>query len=416
MNDTLNRSSDCCIIIMAFGPMGHFNYHTKYWADVMTQKKINFQIYDFQPLMAKYNYKTNMVNDPLTDTEAVKVTPIISYSQLEKLLMELDKDNSLIVTHIKYDYFTFRIYRLISKNRLRYCVYNAFGSYINEKVSYEERFKMDGLELRTKFTLKNLIAALFRCKSIKDILIVGGDVFTHIPKKLLGINNADYILLSGHTTDSLKTNFAFPIDENTKKISCHFLDYDRYLINLENPLKINEKQVVYVSPNLFIHQSDLPDLKPEVYYRSLKKLFYILEKKGYSIIVAAHPRDQISELQQYLDEWEVVYGNTDKLIRDSEYAIISGSSITNMSLLYGRPFIMITSDSISQTGRTLNDFLVDLSNKLGKKLLNIDHLTDNIELDEYLNSDQTLVEAFISSKLDQNIPKLTQCQILLDNL
>ena len=58
---------------------------------------------------------------------------------------------------------------------------------------------------------------------------------------------------------------------------------------------------------------------------------------------------------------------------------------------------MITSDSLIKTGELYNDYLVNLSQRLGKKLLNIDHLTETINIEEYLSVNKTLAEEYISS-------------------
>lgn len=368
--------------------------------------------------MAKYNFPTSPVYDPLNDSESANVEIIESYSYFESLLKQLDIDSTLIVMHPAYEYLTFNIYRLISKYRLRYCVYNAFGGLI-----YDDDTCKDIIEsrLRNKLSIKNLILALYKCRSIKDIMLVGADVFTHIPYKLLGINSPNYILMA--SKGYLLINYLFPIDKNTKFVWCHGRDYDIYLNNLDSPKNVKEKQVVYVSSDIFycmIYRNN-PEyceiMKKEIYYGSLKRLFRILENRGYKIIVAAHPREPLPVLKQYLNEWDIIYGDTDKLIRESEFAIQLPSTSTLTSFLYNRPFIMITSDSISKTGRLLNDFLVELSTRYGKKVLNIDHLTEDIELEEYLYADKVLYKEYISDKIEvPNIPNLSQCEILINNL
>lgn len=412
----MGNDSHINMIFVTFGPISSFHYHTTYWADYLTQKKIDFKIYDCTPLMAKYNFATPVVPDPLNDIELANIETIKSYSYFESLLKELDKEKTLIIVHPRYEYLTYRIYRLISEHKLRYCVYNMTGwPSINESTLDSH------MKLCYKLTLKNLIAAISTCKSKKDILRVGADLFTHIPRKLLGINSANYVLISG--TDSLNWNFNFPISKKTKYILGHCRDYDQYLKSIENPINVKEKQIAYISANLFhdVYLTKDPAyvkiMRPELYYKSLKKLFHILEKKGYTIIVAAHPRESLSELKQHLNEWEVILGDTNNLIRESKYSIQLASASTAMSLLHERPFIMITSDSIIDTKERYYGMLVAYSNSFGKKLLNIDHLTDDIELDEYLTADQILVEKYISSRLKvPGSPKLPLCQILLNNI
>lgn len=410
--------SDSCLnmIIITIGPISSFHYHTTYWADYLTLNKIKFKIYDCLPLMAKYNYPASFVQDQLDDSESVNIEKIISYSYLESLLKELDKENTLIVIYPGYEYLTFRIYRLISKYNLRYCAYNANAFPNPKKVNNPEY-----TELRQKISMGAIISALAKCRSIKDIEHVGADIFPHIPKKLLGINFANYILQAG--TDSLYYNFRFPVDKSTKNVWGHFRDYDQYLKSLETPINVKENQVVYVSTNLFNdvvlnkYPAYVAIMNPKLYYNSLKKLFHMLERKGYNIIVTAHPREPLSELKQYLNEWEVTLGDTDTLIRESKFSIQIASASTTMSLLYERPFIMITSDSIIDTKEIYYDGLVDMSNNFGKKLLNIDHLTENLKLEWYLYANPISVEKFMSSRVKiPNSPKLPLCQILINNL
>ena len=328
----------------------------------------------------------------------------------------MKKNDTLIVLHVGYEYITYRIYREISRYGLKYCAYNASGL-----ISLKKLPNIEYSELRQTLHIKPLLKAIAKCKTLKDILLVGADIFTHIPKKILGINSAYYILQAG--TDSLDYNFMFPIDKHTKFIWGHYRDYDLYLNGIKSEITVKDKQVVYVSANLF-HDVGLEKMtkwrkiiKPKPYYESLKKLFHLLEDQGYTIIIAAHPREPISDLKQYFPKWEITLGNTEQLIHESEFSIQLASFATRLSLLYDKPFIMITSDAISATKELYGDFLSFTAQEYGKKLLNIDHMDKDIALEEYLSADQTLIDEFIKSRIKvPSSPKIPLCEILLNNI
>ena len=405
------------MIIITFGPISCFHYHNTYWADYLTQAKIDFKIYDVYPMLkAKYNISASDVPDPINDAESANIEIMSTHSDFKVALKKLNKNDTFVVIFPEYEYITYRIYREISRYGLRYCVYNANG-WISPRKIHNPQYS----ELFRSFHINTLIKALLECKSLKDCLLVCADVFPHLPKSVLGINSADYILQAG--TDSLDYNFRFPIDKHTKDIWGHYRDYDLYLNGLKNEITAKKKQVVYVSTNLFhdVVAEKIPRwneiMKPELYYDSLKKLFYILEEKGYSIIVAAHPREPISELKKYLPKWSITLGNTEQLIRESEFSIQLASHATRLSLLHNKPFIMITSDAIVETKESYGDGLSLTAQKYGKKLLNIDHMEERIAFEDYLYADQTLIDEFISEVVKAPwSPKIPLCQILLNSI
>ena len=145
--------------------------------------------------------------------------------------------------------------------------------------------------------------------------------------------------------------------------------------NLACTIPAPQKQIVFLDQNLPFH-SDFkvlkrkPPVTPEVYFSALRKFFDELEKTlGMPVIIAAHPRANYSDGNDYFGGRKLICGQTLPLVCQSSLVLTHHSTAVNIAVMARRPVLVLTSKQLEATeGATINL----IAKNLGTRPVNID--------------------------------------------
>ena len=157
-------------------------------------------------------------------------------------------------------------------------------------------------------------------------------------------------------------------------------NYDYILSQKEHNKIIEDRYMVFLDENLIKHtdfvinNASVED--EEIYYEELSFLLEHIEKKyDLKVVVAAHPRSDISYTKRKLPRHEVILGETAGLVRFSEGCINHASTSINFAVIYQKPICFVTSDRMLKS-RPDNALLASWFDKKPINMSNI-HDFDN---------------------------------------
>lgn len=337
------------IIFFITSPFNQRDYK-RFGIEVLQSNGFDVEVWNFTPFLKPDVWENVKVPDPINWDKC------ISFSSLSdaKSIASNITSNTFIVCMIDYSFETFSVYKILSRNKLPYCVFmaNAFLLFNNGK-------KMSDLLHRIgNATFDKIIANLF----------------IRIPYKWLGVRPATLILAGG----SASTSYKYPIDKKTETLWLHTLDYDIYLNELKNKVEIDDKLVVFLDEYLPFH----PDLihcglsvpaTSEEYYPNLCKFFDFIENKyNIHVVIAAHPRSKYEEHPDCFGGRPVIKGKTIELVRKSKIIVSHCSTAINFAVLFNKPIIFITSDRLKHSW--MRNCIESMASMFGKKSFNLDNI------------------------------------------
>lgn len=334
----------------------------------------------------------NSVLYPDASTRVIVMNPVTfkslkKFSTKNEVLSEIGKlsGDVLIITFVSLCYNSLWLFRSIKKNSLDYAVCNL-GSIppfnLKKKILVKEHFNLKAL---IKFYRKLSIGAVF------DYM------FRHLPNELykyIGVKPAT-IFVAGSNKSLLSGEYF--LDDKTKYCLAHSFDYDRYLEDSNRSMAYQQesKYAVFLDQFLPFHSDFLYSGRSVVtesaYYPSLSRFFdYISSELGVEVIIAAHPRSYYDKLPDYFNGRQRILGETENLVKMSEFVIMHDSTAINYAIIYNRPIIFITTNEIDETYE--GEHTRDLADLFNKKVINID---------ESLNVGLSYLMKIDSEKYDQ---------------
>lgn len=261
-----------------------------------------------------------------------------------------------VVCIVAYRLRSFSLYRALSRAPVRYCI--EMTNVIPGVVSAVED--------------PQSFLARIRQSSFVQLLDA---FFSRIPFRWWGIRPAA-LLLAGGTCSEQKVS-AYPSDRGTRTLWAHKLDYDVYLNERDRPVSADAKLGVFLDEYLPFHPDyDRLKLKPfseaEAYYPGLRRFFDFLEREhGVRIVIAAHPHSQYNGHPDYFGGRPVVHGKTLELVRKAGCVIAHSSTALNFAVLFRKPVLFITTDSLQRSQRMARSIGV-MAAWLGKTPINVD--------------------------------------------
>lgn len=363
------------VVFFLESPMDNRDYK-RFGGEILKKNGFEVTFFDFSPIIYPAFYKHGLKRDRsdkgvLFDNEANAIEAISKLSE-----------ECFVISIAAYGQRTFRLFRALSRTKAQYgiIVTNAIPD-----VSYRRRGHMDLLMKRIReITLPKLIG-YFNTKYR----------FRGSWAKYRGIRPPTLLLAGG--MHSLEHGHASIIDENTEILWLHTLDYDIYLdaINKRGVERKGSGKAVYLDiPSPRFKRDALAFgkksvLSEERYYPSLCSLFDLLEAKfGLKVEIAAHPGSDHEMYPDYFGKRLTVSGKTCELVMESEVAISPGSTAMSFAVLFNKPVIYITSDEY-ETSYRISDSHSSMAASIGKKPVNIDHLT-GIDWDCELSIDKDM--------------------------
>ena len=173
-----------------------------------------------------------------------------------------------------------------------------------------------------------------------------------------------------------------------KKIYTHSSDYENTLNNVN--LNFNLKNYfVFIDQNLPYHpaqfyRGEKPQVSAKKYFPALANTFKDIEKKfNKEIIIASHPRADVSNYENYFKGRSYINSKTIDLVKNCNCVLAHTTTAISYAVIYQKPIIFLTSNEII---KSYDDYRVQSNARLlGCEVLNIDNKYLNYSKFENLN-------------------------------
>ena len=228
----------------------------------------------------------------------------------------------------------------------------------------------------------------------------------------------DYIFISG--SKGVDNDYA---KKAVKKIFTHSSDYENTFNYSFSKINLNN-YFVFLDQNLPFHpaqfyRGEKPQVTSKKYFPSLAMTFRKIEKKFDSkIVVAAHPRADISDYDNFFKGREIFNSKTIDLVKNCNCVLAHTSTAISYAVIFKKPIIFLTSNEII---KSYDDYRVHSNARiLDAKLLNIDsdndkyiHSTDfNLEIND--NKYEIFMEKFIKHPMSNEMSIIDNIKINLN--
>ncbi|MBN2299070.1 MAG: hypothetical protein JXM72_10775 [Deltaproteobacteria bacterium] len=370
----------------------------RFGIDLLKQNKFHVEIWDISRVI----YSSRVENVALPDE--INAGEIRRFTTKKEVLAALDEHSSgtLFICLFELNYRTFPVYRKLSRPGYSYAVL-----YINP-FPIPLHYYSAGEKYAHYFKRITEISPLHFVTTLVNKLLLR---YSHT----LGIRPATLCLLGGtKSIDFLNTS----IDDNTKKVWMHSLDYDIYLQELEKPEEPKEELGVFIEayfpsdPDRYYHEHTAvfnPDAK---YYHDLRKFFSYLETTAYvRIVIAEHPKKHPDLNIADYGNREGICGQTAHLIRKSRLVLSHDSNAVNYAILFKKPIIFLTTRENDKTSNGQN--IHAIAERLGKQVLFIDDPLDK-DFKGELSVDEKKYAAYIREYLKNSPENIPSWQIFAD--
>lgn len=349
--------------------------HDRFGVETLRDNGFAVEIWDISSWLLNRN-KGEIPEDEITSFQGHR--RFKEKKDLVKAISSLD-NRCLVNCIIEYSVRTFFIFKALSKKGINYSVFGM--------ISFPSPY--------TRVTSRTQWAwgVLKRANSLKF-----SEIIQHFCNKILvkffylfGIRPAAIILRGGEKSTG---NSSYPIDDSTKELWTHMLDFDIFLKNSARATSA-ENFGVFLDDYLPLHPDHIYSgieyaLSPDNYYKKISSFFLVLEKDlKCQIQIAAHPRSEYERLPDYFQGMTVIKGETPRLVRESAFVIAHMSTAINFAVLYKKPILFITTDELETltSGKDITGLYIRaIAAELGKKPINIDHI-QGINWEKELNID-----------------------------
>lgn len=358
----------------------------RFGIDIMKDNGFCVEIWDFTPFISLETHNTVKVPDPID----YQKSNCRLFTKKAKIIQEIKnlKQDTMIILIMFFDYEHYFLYRELSKQNISYSfiITNTIPVYKNNSA---------GNYFFNKYWLTNFARKIKKLNLEK----IKKYVFNRVPSSLLMIQFPEFIFAGGYKS---LINYKFPIGKKTNIIWGHTLDYDLYLKDLRKSSNIkfkDENYIVFCDQYLPLHAQYIrrnikPPITPEIYYPTMCKFFYKVEKEtGLKVVIAAHPRSKYEEHPDYFDGRKVIRGKTMELVRDSEFVLMHCSTSLNFAVLYHKPVLFLAMVKMEQS-RVFSNYVRAFSSELNKGFITIDS-DYKIDWDKELRIDE---EAYANYK------------------
>lgn len=317
--------------------------------DLLRNNGFDVEIWEFAPFLFPAVFRNT---DKLTlfQDECYKI--FYNYKSVIDAIDNVESSTSIVVSVlVDYVYKNYVLYKALTKKKILYCLWMANARPMIEKKDTSLKYSLHNFK-------KSIYQFLFR-----------NDFFIASPLCIL-TGGEKSIIYNYKKSNSIKILWA------------HTLDYDIYLDEIKENINIKNKKkiAVFIDENWPEHPDYLySNIKPlttvEAYYPVVNKFFnYIESNYGYEIVIAAHHSADCEKYSRYYAGRKVVKGETCRIIRNTEFSIVSASTAANFSILFNKPCIFITTDDLEKS--VWGEFINYYAFLFGKKAININYTFD----------------------------------------
>lgn len=188
--------------------------------------------------------------------------------------------------------------------------------------------------------------------------------------------NTIFLISSKYREDMIKKIIS------KKIIYFHSNDYDNYLIN-KKKFKIKKiKFAVFIDENVPDHDDyQISNFKSPIdkktYYQLLNNFFTSFERKFKTkIVIALHPKSKFKEMKKNFLNRKIFIGKTQELIFNSKVVFTHCSTSRSYAVLYNKPMIYLTSNTISKTW--FGKEIIENCKLTSSQLINLDKINLDI--------------------------------------
>ncbi|MCX5677960.1 MAG: hypothetical protein NTY76_02510 [Candidatus Omnitrophica bacterium] len=317
------------IIFFVESPFCRRDYE-RFGVDIIRKNGFEVEAWDFTPFLHPDLHGNVKAEDP-GDRDGHKLFNTLKRASYA--ISRIDKDECMIVCMISYSLISYAIFRALSNNNIRYCMFGA-----------------NAIPLVNDSAIMPRISRVFDKGGFGRML---NSLFLRIPHKLIGVRPAAMFLAGG--SGSVHFGRFYPRDNSTKTIPIHTLDYDIYLREGKANISTDSMTGVFLDEDVCFHpeyiiRNEKPYSTAEEYFPLLRDFFDHLENRlGIKITVAAHPRSRYEDHPGYFGDRPVIKGRTIELVKKSRFVMAHNSSSINFAVLYGKPIIFITTDDLKRS-------------------------------------------------------------------
>lgn len=321
------------------------NWEAKRWGfDYLRNQGFSVQVFDVSRLIKGKALQLCPVIDALEDTNIHKFD---NYSSLDEMVRKF-AGSSIFIDYIMglapVDFWTEKIYRILGRNRARYCVISAgaipemFTSHIFGDVV--RRFLYDLSLAANPLTLFNFLA-----KKIISVLTSHVRIYP-TPDMIFG-GKSDVL-------ERYRTKYRMAPD---KIIPIHSIDHDTFLDYCAQGGSVIKNNTCIFLDEAATHHSDfaLLNIKPieeKSYFVSMNRLFDKIEiETGLTLIIAAHPRSDYANMLHVFGGREIVKGKTVDLVARSSMVVTHASTAVSFAVLFEKPLLFVKTNGIVDNTR-----------------------------------------------------------------
>lgn len=352
------------VIILVDYPFNKRDYD-RYGIETIRNHGISVEIWDITPILHK-EYTDQLKREDPNKFPGLNVFE--EKNEFINLLPTLDSQ-CLVNCMIEYSTRTYFIFRMFTKYKIDYCVFEIITYPIAPSL-YEN-------------PIKRFISRLGKGDRIKI-----DEIIQHVCNRILlhyyflwGISPPTFVIQGGEKSSESRL---YPVGKNTARLWTHYMDYDIFLEEKAKSPASKKKTGVFLDQYLplhpdFLHMGiDFP-LSPEEYYPKLCNFFEILEKQlDVEIVIAAHPRSDYGHQPDYFCGRAIVKGDAARLVRESSFVMAHSTTSIDFAVLFNKPILFLTTDDLDRMDSGKNIVGLDIrtiAGELGKKPINIDHLS-----------------------------------------
>ena len=322
--------------------------------------------------------------------------PSIEKKNIKVVYINNDNDINIILTRPENFFYV----DLIDKNSIKAQIFRNKIKKIGGKQILIDvaKFPYSSISINKQilaFGLKKTINSLGIKNFAKKILLyVPKKIVFTIIKKIFNVKPFFHIVCGKLNRLDSEKKYGKKIE-----IKSHALDYEQYIGNVK---KVNNSS--YKDKILFIDQG-LPNHfetnfrnkanwiskdkywnKIDLFLEKIKKIF----KKD--VIISLHPREK---LNSNLSKFQIIKGDTFRLIKETDFAITHSSTCFYFSILLKKPFFFVSMNEMQNNASAFNIYKEQyiLSSSLGKKIINIDNFDMN-EISNELNVNNEIYDAY----------------------
>lgn len=299
----------------------------KYGVIYLRRNGYQVMLYDLSPYVQPVAFQT--VKNGLEDYSENGIERCFNRQQIRRVIQNAEP-NSLFLPMFSYGRQVDFIFRYFTRYHIRFGHINN----VNTDVQIEE-------------------ASVKKYKNyFYDISMdrIMNSFYIHIVRKISKYKCAEFMVLGGkHNKDSYRR--ACLCNEETKTIYLHSFDYEKFIQGkMTQSATCNKKKYcVFLDQYIPFHPDGIQEgmtINASSYYQELCKFFgYIQKERRIEVMIAAHPKADYDYKPDCFKGFEIIKGQTNKIIEGAEFVMAHFSTAISYVVLFQKPLLVLMTDT-----------------------------------------------------------------------